>query len=82
MAKFVFEFKLKLVLFQNEIEEEDFNNFPTLQKHFGEEIYDTPRFIKYLDVLIDEFDECIFQISMSTLFDFDSEEIKELSDIF
>lgn len=59
MAKDVYEFKLKLIAFKNDINENDYTLFPTL--FLDQEIeefelgYNTDIFIRSLDLLIDQF---------------------------
>lgn len=91
LVKTVNEFRLKLDLFKNEIEEEDYTCFPTLLKNFDEPgVYNTNRFIEFIDVLISEFDTRFSDFKLHDLafkfiknpFDFDSTKIDELSKIF
>lgn len=67
LAKLVQEFSLKLIAFRNQIIENDYSFFPTLQQNEpnskadasieGEnDSYDTNLFIQFIDVLIEEFD--------------------------
>lgn len=94
MAKIVDEFKLKLVLFKAEINDNDFTLFPTLNKHFEicfiqDKNNDKIRFIAYIDVLIDEFESRFSDFEIHELafeffknpFDFDLNKIAQLSDI-
>lgn len=95
LAKIVMEFKLKLVLFKNEIDEGDFVHFPTLKEHYSicfieDKRNDKIRFMKYLDTLIDEFETRFSDFKKHDLafkflknpFDLDSAKITELSEIF
>lgn len=95
LAKIVYEFKLKLILFKSEISSDDFTHFPTLNEHYNicfieDKKDDNIRFIAYLDTLINEFETRFSDFMKHDLafkflknpFDFDSAKIVELSEIF
>lgn len=94
LAKDIQEFKLKLVAFKNQINENDFTFFPLLDTNqYNEEFelrYDTNIFIQYIDILINAFDSRFedfqkFQLAFKFLknpFVCDPNNIQKLSDLF
>lgn len=93
LAKHVQEFKLKLILFKNQIIDNDFSLFQRLSEHEladDGELYDTHFFIHFLDILITEFDSRFsdfkeFDLAFKFLknpFLFDEGNIESLANIF
>lgn len=93
LAKDLQEFKLKLAVFRNQINDKDYSLFPVLDTNqFNEEFesgYDTDVFIRYLDILINAFDSRFldfkkFHLAFKFLknpFTFDKNDIQNLSDL-
>lgn len=94
LSKAVQEFKLKLEAFKNQIKDNDFTFFPTLDTNqFKEEFelgYDTDIFVRYIDILINAFKSRFsdfekFHLAFKFLknpFGFDKNNIQNLSDLF
>jgi len=89
LFKDIFEFKLKLGAFKDQLAEDDFTFFSTLNAHKKKIVYRTELFVQSIEVLIEEFESRFSDFSRYEVafkffkhpFIFDKTHAKELSEI-